>query len=204
MYKFSVAEIASELRTSVESGLSSEEAKRRLAANGYNEFAKRKQKSLIVKFLEQFKSFMIIVLIVAAIVSGAVGIHNGEGFTDAIIILAIVVINAIIGVAQEAKAEKSLEALERMSAPHAKVVRDGNVVVIEARELVVGDVVEIETGDSVPADLRLTEAVNLKIGEAALTGESLPVEKTTEAIDHTVEIGDRENMAFSSCSVTYG
>lgn len=204
MYKFSVAEIASELRTSVESGLSSEEAKRRVAANGYNEFAKRKQKSLIVKFLEQFKSFMIIVLIVAAIVSGAVGIHNGEGFTDAIIILAIVVINAIIGVAQEAKAEKSLEALERMSAPHAKVVRDGNVVVIEARELVVGDVVEIETGDSVPADLRLTEAVNLKIGEAALTGESLPVEKTTEAINHTVEIGDRENMAFSSCSVTYG
>lgn len=204
MYKLSVEESAKALNTDVERGLCSEEAKRRLATEGYNEFSKRKHKSLVVKFLEQFKSFMIIVLVAAALISGAVGIHNGEGFTDAIIILAIVVINAIIGVAQEAKAEKSLEALEKMSAPHAKVVRDGSVELIEARELVVGDIVEIETGDSVPADLRLVEAVNLKIGEAALTGESVPVEKSTESIDTTVEIGDRENMAFSSCSVTYG
>lgn len=185
-------------------GLTSEEARKRLEKNGFNEFRKKKHTSLLVKFLNQFKSFMIIVLIFAAAISGIVGVMHEEGFTDAIIILAIIVINAIIGVFQEAKAENALDALEKMSAPQCKVVRNGEVLVIQTRELVVGDVVVIETGDSVPADLRLTEAVNLKIQEAALTGESVPVEKDTDTISGEVPIGDRTNMAFGSTSVTYG
>ncbi len=203
-YKMSAEEAVERLNSDPDNGLSTEEAQRRLKENGYNEFAKAKHKSLIVKFFSQFKSFMIIVLLAAAVISGVVGVLNGEGFTDSIIILAIVILNAIIGVAQEAKAEKSLEALEKMSAPHCKAVRDGEVRVIESRELVVGDIVELETGDSVPADLRLTQAVNLKVQEAALTGESVPEEKHTAAIGENVPIGDRENMAFASCSVTYG
>lgn len=185
-------------------GLTSEEARKRLEKDGFNEFRKKKHTSLLVKFLNQFKSFMIIVLIFAAAISGIVGVMHGEGFTDAIIILAIIIINAIIGVFQEAKAENALDALEKMSAPQCKVVRNGEVQIIQTRELVVGDVVVIETGDSVPADLRLTEAVNLKIQEAALTGESVPVEKDTDTISGEVPIGDRTNMAFGSTSVTYG
>ncbi len=203
-YRLDVAQLAVTLKSNLESGLSAAQAAERLKRDGYNEFKKGQHTSLLVKFLAQFKSFMILVLIAAAVVSGVVGVMNGEGFTDAIIIMVIVVLNAIIGVAQEAKAEKSLEALEKMAAPHCKVVRDGVVQVIESRELVVGDVVEIETGDSVPADLRLSEAVNLKIQEAALTGESLPVEKNIAPIAEEVQIGDRSNMAFASCSVTYG
>ncbi len=203
-YNCSEKQTAESLHTDIESGLSAAEASRRLSEHGPNELAQTPHTSLIVKFFAQFKSFMIIVLILAGIVSGVVGYINGEGFTDTIIILAIVVLNAVIGVAQEAKAEKSLDALKRMSAPHCKVVRDGKLQVIESRSLVPGDIVEIETGDSVPADLRLTEAVNLKIQEAALTGESLPVEKSTQALDGNAALGDRVNMAFQSCSVTYG
>ena len=197
-------EVASELKTDLGKGLSSEEAAKRQEEYGYNEFGETAHKSLAVKFLNQFKSFMIMVLIFAGIISGVVGYVNGEGFTDAIIILAIVILNAVIGVVQESKAEKSLDALKKMSAPHCKVVRDGRLQILESRELVPGDVVEIETGDSVPADIRLSEAVNLKIQEAALTGESLPVEKSVEAIACEVPTGDRSNMAFQSCSVTYG
>lgn len=186
-------------------GLSSEEVAARQAKDGFNEFEKTKHTTLWQKFICQFKSFMIIVLIIAAFVSGVTGYMNGEGITDALIILVILIVNAIIGVLQESKAEKSLDALEKMSAPHSKVVRDGEVKVIESRELVKGDVVLIETGDSVPADLRLTESVNLKIQEAALTGESVPVEKDAEAVvPDDASIGDRVNMAYSSCSVTYG
>ena len=204
VYNQTLLQLGENLSTDLGRGLSATEAANRLARDGYNEFKKTKHTSLVVKFLMQFKSFMILVLIAAAIVSGVVGVMNGEGFTDAIIIMVIVVLNAIIGVCQEAKAEKSLEALERMAAPHCRVVRDGEVIIIESRELVVGDVVVIETGDSVPADMRLSEAVNLKIQEAALTGESLPVEKSVDVIDGDVAIGDRVNMAFASCSVTYG
>jgi Ca2+-transporting ATPase len=148
---------------------------------------------------------MIIVLLLAAVISGVVGYLHGEGFTDAIIILFIVVLNACIGVAQEAKAEKSLEALEKMSAPHCKALRDGEVQVIESRELVPGDVVTLDTGDSIPADLRLAEAINLKITDAALTGESVPEEKFTYTIEaEEVPLGDRDNLGFSSSTVTYG
>ncbi len=203
-YQQSVEQIVRRLKTNIEKGLTQEEVTERQVRDGYNEFAKKKHSSLWQKFIAQFKSFMIIVLLVAAVISGVTGYMNGEGITDAIIILSILIVNAIIGVFQEAKAENALDALEKLSAPHCKVVRNGEHQVIESRELVVGDIVEIETGDSVPADLRLIESVNLKIQEAALTGESLPVEKNTDTISGTVGIGDRVNMAFSSCSVTYG
>ena len=186
-------------------GLSSEEVAQRQSRDGFNEFEKTKHTTLWQKFISQFKSFMIIVLIFAAFISGVTGYMNGEGITDALIILSILIVNAIIGMLQESKAEKSLDALERMAAPHSKVIRDGEVKVIESRELVKGDIVLIETGDNVPADLRLVESVNLKIQEAALTGESVPVEKDADAfVPDDAPIGDRVNMAYSSCSVTYG
>ncbi len=204
-YNLSFSEVERELSTSLDKGLSAEEVLKRIAKYGYNEFEKKKKKSLIVKFFEQFKSFMIIVLLVAAAISGVIGYLHGEGFTDAIIILAIVIINAIIGVAQEAKAEQSLEALEKMTVPQCKVVRDGQVQVIESRELVPGDIVLLDTGDAIPADLRLVEAINLKVQDSALTGESVPEEKfTTPITEENVPLGDRDNLGFSSSIVTYG
>lgn len=188
-----------------ERGLLDFEVEDRHRRDGYNEFAKAEHTSIWMKFISQFKSFMIIVLLIAAVISGVTGYLNGEGITDALIILVILVVNAIIGVFQEDKAEKSLEALEKLSAPKCKVIREGVLQVIESRELVVGDVVVIETGDSIPADLRLIESSNLKVQESALTGESVPVEKDAMAVvGDDATIGDRVNMAYSSCSVTYG
>lgn len=203
-YNQTIDNVVENLKTSFEKGLSATEVADRQREYGWNEFEKKKHTSLLVKFLQQFKSFMIIVLILAAIISGVVGYLNGEGFTDAIIIMVIVILNACIGVFQEAKAEKSLDALEKLSSPHSKVIRDGNMVEVASRELVPGDIVLLETGDTVPADLRLIEAVNLQIQEAALTGESLPSQKTTVPIEDEAGIGDRTNMAFGSTSVTYG
>jgi Ca2+-transporting ATPase len=203
-YNQSILEVEQQLNTNTDSGLSDSEAKSRINQYGYNEFQKKKHRSLFLRFLDQFKSFMILVLVAAAIISGVVGYLEGEGFTDAIIIMIIVILNAIIGVAQEAKAEKSLDALEKLSAPHCKVVRDGHVSVIESRELIPGDVVILETGDAVPADIRLTEVFSLKIQEAALTGESVPEEKVVDALEGEVALGDRDNMAYASSSVTYG
>lgn len=148
---------------------------------------------------------MIIVLIIAAIISGVVGYMQGEGITDSIIILIVVIVNAIIGVAQEAKAEKSLEALQKLSSHSAKVMRNGILTVVPSKELVPGDIVILDTGDFVPADLRIIEAANLKSQESSLTGESVPVEKYSEVIkDEKVGIGDRVNMLFSSSLITYG
>ncbi|MBO5420109.1 MAG: cation-translocating P-type ATPase [Bacteroidales bacterium] len=204
-HHLNIADILRSFQTDPVKGLSSGEAGARQARDGFNEFEKTKHTTLWQKFLSQFKSFMIIVLIFAAIISGVTGYMNGEGITDAIIILSILIVNAIIGVFQEAKAEKSLDALEKLSAPHCKVIRDGETKIIESRNLVKGDVVVIETGDNVPADLRLIESINLKIQEAALTGESVPVEKDADAVlPEDAQIGDRINMAYSSCSVTYG
>ncbi|MFR6659402.1 MAG: cation-translocating P-type ATPase, partial [Clostridia bacterium] len=164
-----------------------------------------KKKTLLQRFLDQFKDFSIIILIIAAIVSGAVGIANGEGVTDTIIIMIVVIVNAIIGVSQEAKAEKSLEALQKLTDHAAKVIRNENITVIPAKELVPGDIVVLDTGDYIPADLRVIEAVNLKAQESSLTGESVPVEKNIEKIENNeVGIGDRVNMLFSSSLVTYG
>ena len=203
-YQLSVEKVLKHFKTNQENGLNADEVIVRRERDGFNEFAKKKHTTLLQKFFAQFASFMIIVLLIAAVISGVTGYINGEGMTDALIILVILIANAIIGVLQEFKAEKSLDALEKMSAPHCKVIRNGEHKVIESRELVVGDIVEIETGDSIPADIRLTEAVNLKVQESALTGESLPVEKTTDVVAGDVGLGDRVNMAYSSCSVTYG
>lgn len=200
-----VTETLESLTTNANEGLKSEEIEERRKKYGFNELKAKKKKTILVKFLEQFKDFMIIILIIAAIVSGVIGYLQNEGITDSIIILIVVIINAIIGVAQESKAEKSLEALQKLSSHVAKVIRDGKLVVMPSKELVPGDIVIIETGDYVPADLRIIEATNLKAQEASLTGESVPVEKNTEAIsDEKIGIGDRTNMLFSSSLITYG
>lgn len=199
-----IEETAQELETNITTGLSNSAVEKRYEKYGLNELKAKKKKSIFVKFLEQFKDFMIVILIIAAIVSGIVGIQEGEGITDTIIILIVVILNAIIGVAQENKAEKSLEALQKMSSHAAKVIRDGNLTVIPSKDLVPGDIVVLETGDYIPADLRIIEAVNLKSQESAMTGESVPVDKTEDTIEGDVELGDQKNILFSSSLITYG
>ena len=199
------SEVKDSLNTDLKNGLTNSKASENLEKFGFNELKAQKKVPLIIKFLEQFKDFMIIILIIAAIVSGAISIAQGEKITDSVIILIVVIANAIIGVAQEAKAEKSLEALQKLSGHEAKVIRDGSVGVVPAKELVPGDLVVLETGDYVPADLRITEAINLKVQEASLTGESVPVEKESAKIEEEdIPIGDMRNMLFSSSLVTYG
>ena len=201
----SIEEVEKELETDLSKGLSNEEVQKRREKYGLNELKAKKKKSLFQKFLDQFKDFSIIILIIAAIVSGIVGVAEGEGVTDTIIILIVVIVNAIIGVTQEAKAEKSLEALQKLTDHASKVLRNGEVTVVPAKELVPGDIVVLDTGDYIPADLRIIEAVNLKSQESSLTGESVPVEKTIDKIEEKeVGIGDRINMLFSSSLVTYG
>ena len=200
-----VKEVEKELETNLEKGLTNEEIKKRQEKYGLNQLKAAKKKSLLQRFADQFKDFSIIVLIIAAIVSGAVGIAEGEGITDTIIILLVVIVNAIIGVTQESKAEKSLEALQKLTDHASKVIRNGEVTVIPAKELVPGDIVVLDTGDYIPADLRIIEAINLKSQESSLTGESVPVEKTNKKIeDEEIGLGDRVNMLFSSSLVTYG
>ena len=200
-----VQEVEKELGTSADKGLNQNQVEESAKKYGLNELQEKKKDSLLKKFIEQFKDFSIIVLIIAAIVSGIVGVVEGEGITDTIIILIVVFLNAIIGIIQESKAEKSLEALKKLSSHAAKVIRNGKEQVIPARELVPGDLVVIETGDYVAADLRIIEAINLKSQESSLTGESVPVEKTTEKIDgQEIGLGDRKNMLFSSSLITYG
>ena len=201
----SVDETKEYFKLDEENGLSNEQVNENRQKYGTNELQTKKKKSTFVKFLEQFKDFMIIVLIIAAIISGVVGYIEGEGITDSIIILIVVILNAVIGVIQENKAEKSLEALQKLSAHVSKVIRNGKMEVIPAKELVPGDIVVLDTGDYVPADLRIIEAVNLKSQEASLTGESVPVEKSANTIEQEeVDLGDRENILFSSSLITYG
>ena len=200
-----IEEIEKELKTNRENGLKQEQIQEIRNEKGYNELQAAKKKTIIQRFIDQFKDFSIIVLIIAAIVSGIVGVSQGEGITDTIIILIVVIVNAVIGVAQESKAEKSLEALQKLSDHASKVVRDGNMQVIPAKDLVPGDIVVLDTGDYIPADLRIIEAVNLKSQESSLTGESVPVEKIDDVIEEEeIGIGDRKNMLFSSSLVTYG
>ena len=204
-FNLSVKTVSEKLHTDTEKGLSSSEVSKRYETYGRNELKAKPKKTLLAKFIEQFKDFMIIVLIIAAIVSGIVGVQQGEGIADTFIILIVVIVNAIIGVAQESKAEKSLEALQKLSSHVAKVIRDGKLVVVQSADLVPGDIVVLDTGDFIPADLRIIEAVNLKSQESALTGESVPVEKTESTIeDENIGIGDRKNLLFSSSLVTYG
>ncbi|MDR1068096.1 MAG: cation-translocating P-type ATPase [Clostridiales Family XIII bacterium] len=181
-------------------GLSSAEAAKRLAENGRNEFDEQKKKTLIASFFSQMNDPMIYILLAATIVSVILG-----EYTDAVIIIAIVLLNAVIGVVQESKAEKSLEALKKLSSPFALVRRDGGPVELPAAELACGDIVLLEAGRIVPADLRLIETVNLKIEESALTGESVPVDKDAAFVaDGDITIGDRINMAYLSTGVSYG
>ena len=203
-YNMSVEDTEKKLETDSKNGLSEDDVVKRREKYGFNELKEKKPKTLLQKFIDQFKDFMIIILIVAAIISAIVGVSEGEGITDTIIIMVVIIVNAIIGVVQENKAEKSLEALKKMSTHFAKTIRKGSLVVIPSKELVPGDVVVLEAGDYVPADLRIIESASLKIQESALTGESVPVEKSTKEVSEDASLGDRENMAFSSSLVTYG
>ena len=180
-------------------GLTAAEAARRLKQYGPNELQEGGRKSVLRIFLEQFADFIVIILIVAAIVSA----FTGE-VESTIVILAVIIMNAILGTVQTVKAAASLDSLKQMSAPTAKVVRDGQVIQIPGREVTIGDVVLLEAGDAICADGRLLECASLKCAESALTGESLPVEKDLEEIAGDVPLGDRKNMVFSGCFVTYG
>lgn len=190
-------------------GLSSSEAAKRLEQYGPNKLNEAKKKSLVKRFFEQLADPMIIILLAAALISAITSVYNHEFPSDVIIILSVVIINAVLGVFQESKAEKAIEALQKMSAQHAKVIRDGKVVNIKSEELVIGDVVLLDAGDAVPCDMRLFECASLKIEEAALTGESVPVTKYMNLLslkkdEKTIPLGDRKNMAYMGSSVSYG
>jgi len=184
---------------SSEAGLDMKEAAKRLRSHGPNELKKVKKRSALLKFLDQFKNFLIIILIAATIVSLAIG-----EVIDAIVIIVIVLLNALLGFIQEYRAEKSLEALKRMVSPHAVVIRGGKQMRIPASEVVPGDILILEAGDKVPADARIIESLNLKIDEAALTGESVAVDKTVECIKKSVPLADCNNMAFAGTVVVFG
>lgn len=204
-YRKELEEIFAEFFTSAEDGLTTGEAEKRLEEYGPNLITSGKKKSFLQMFFAQFKSFMIIILLIAAVISGVVGIMEDEGLLDTFVIMGILILNAFVGAYQEIKAESSLEALKNLAAPETKVLRDGMISSIPTRDLVPGDIVILETGAVIPADLRLTESVNLKIQESALTGESVPVEKQTGKLEgNDIALGDRTNMAFSSGMVTYG
>ena len=206
-YDAAANSVIEEVKTSAESGLTAAEASERLSKNGKNELDQGKKKSMFVKFLEQFKDAMIIVLLCAAIISSIISIVEKQYYDliDAGLILLIVIVNAIIGVTQEAKAEAALDALKNMNKPFCKVIRDGEMIKIKSEELVVGDLVVLEAGDIVPADIRLIEAMSLKVEESALTGESVPSEKDAEIVcDTDAPLGDRKNMVYSSGVVSYG
>ncbi len=188
------------------SGLSMEDAALRLEENGLNKLAEGKKESLIRKFFSQLKDPMIIILIVAAIISAITSVYNNEFPSDVIIIMVVVIINAVLGVYQESKAEKAIEALQKIAAAKSKVKRDGKVMTVATETLVVGDIIILEAGDSVPADARIIESASMKIEEAALTGESVPVDKISDIIATTddVPLGDRKNMCYMGSNVVYG
>ena len=213
--KFYCEDIETVLKSTQSSaeGLTTAEAEKRLAENGKNKLKEGKKDSLLVRFLKQLADPMIIILLVAAVVSGVLEVMahglSFDAFTDSLIILAVVIFNAVLGVYQESKAEKAIEALQEMAAATSKVIRDGNLVHVRSEDLVVGDIVVLEAGDAVPADGRLIENASLKIEEAALTGESVPVNKFIDIInlkDETkdVPLGDRANMVYMGSTVVYG
>ncbi|MDL2205581.1 calcium-translocating P-type ATPase, PMCA-type [Eubacteriales bacterium OttesenSCG-928-N13] len=200
-------QLAQGLHTDLKTGLPQAQAESLLKDVGPNQLQGKKKKSMLQRFFEQFKDAMIIILLIAAAISFVLALqgHDAKEFFEPALILLIVVLNAIMGVMQESKAEKALDALKSMSAPHARVRRDGKEQIIDAAQLVPGDVILVEAGDFVPADARLIESANLKAEESALTGESVPVEKHARAVvAEGAPIGDRLNMLYSGCSITYG
>lgn len=200
-------ELINELKTDVDAGLTSSQAEERLQKYGENKLQEKKKKTNLQRFAEQFKDVMIIILLIAAAVSFAIAVHEGDAgeFFEPVLILAIVVANAVMGMLQEGKAEKAMDALKSLSAPHAKVMRNGKEELLEASMLVPGDVIRLEAGDFVPADARLIRSSSLKSEESALTGESVAVEKDASAdVEEKAALGDRINMVYSGCSITYG
>ena len=202
----SVEEIAKNLKTNINIGLPDDEAQKRFERYGPNNLKEKKKESIFVKFIKQFNDFMIITLIIAAIISAVVSKLNGEAdYIDSIIIVAIVIFNAIMGLVQEQKAEKSLEALKKMSAPNAKVRRNGRVQEIDAAMVVPGDIVILEAGNYVPADCRLINSYNLKIEESALTGETIPsLKDSSKILKENTAMGDLCNMVFATTIVVNG
>jgi len=198
-HALSSQEVIQQLETDLEKGIKGEEAKQRLADKGRNVLPTGKRKTILGMFIDQFKDFLILILVAAAAISGLLG-----ETTDATVIIAILIINAVLGVSQERKASKALDALKKMSVPECEVIRDGLLQKISSEELVPGDVILLHEGDYVPADLRLIEVYNLRIDEASLTGESVPVEKITDSMAENLPISDRLNMAYSGTIVAYG
>ena len=200
-------EVISTMKTNVEYGLNEDQVKSKREIHGQNKLREKKKKTTMQRFLDQFKDVMILILIAAAIVSFVVICMEqnwGELFEPALIVL-IVILNAVMGVMQESKAEKALDALKNMSAPHARVIRGGKEMLIDAADLVPGDIIKLEAGDFVPADARLLTSASLKSEESALTGESVPSEKeANDVVDEKAPLGDRTNMIFSGCSITNG
>ncbi len=207
-YSEDINNVLSDIQSSVD-GLSSAEAEARLLKNGKNKLAEGKKDSLLKRFVDQLMDPMILILLAAAAISGVLAVVEGESMTDVVIILAVVIINAVLGVYQESKAEKAIEALQEMSAATSKVLRDGRVQIVHSEDLVVGDVILLEAGDAVPADGRLIENASLQVEEAALTGESVPVTKFIDIINladpsKEVPLGDRKNMIYMGSTIVYG
>ena len=206
-YDKKIENVEKEFSTNVKTGLSNDMAEELLQKYGLNKLEEKKKATLISRFIAQFKDVMIIILIIAAAISFSIACYEGhpKEFFEPVLILLIVILNAIIGVAQESKAQKALDALKDMSAPHARVIRDNKEMLINSAELVPGDIIKVEAGDYIPADARLIHSSSLKCEESALTGESVPTDKNAYAVvESKAPIGDRENMIFSGCSVTYG
>ncbi len=200
-------EVLQEVKSN-ENGLTSAEADKRLEVNGKNKIKEGKKVTTFERFMDQLKDPMIIILIVAAVISGVTAAYSGEGFADVIIIMVVVIVNAVLGVYQESKAEKAIEALQEMAAATSKVLRDGQIKSVKSEDIVVGDVVLLEAGDAIPADGRIIESASMKIEESALTGESVPVNKVMNILGlegtQDVPLGDRKNMAYMGSTVVYG
>ena len=202
-----IKQVIETLSSDTSSGLTDQQVRERLERYGENRLREKKKKTNLQRFLDQFKDVMILILILAAIISFVIACMEGElkEFFEPVLILVIVIVNAVMGMMQESKAEKALDALKNLSAPHAKVLRNGEEKLIEASRLVPGDIIRLEAGDFIPADARLLRSASLKIEESALTGESVPSEKDADSlIEENAALGDRNNMVFSGCSVTYG
>ncbi len=206
-YLSSVEEVLKE-KKATEAGLSSSQVEERINFYGKNKLQEGKKVTLLERFMKQLADPMIIILIVAAVISGATAVYSGESFADVIIIMAVVIINAVLGVVQESKAEKAIAALQEIAGATSKVIRDGQHIVIRSEEIVPGDIIILEAGDAVPADARIIECASMKVEEAALTGESVPVNKKVEALaigdGKDIPLGDRKNMVYMGSTVVYG